>query len=171
MYLSSDDHDTELTYLSYDSARTPNNGTLQRLHEKTGWTIRNDYREEGMQFAGCLICEGGECRDEAKEYLTICEICEEGKPDHEFDEEQDELICDACRRKALPRRCNPRPQLFTDMQYASMIKNGIAARTGGDSGVYPVVKLFTPDAAASWLLSEARRDDPNIAFGLCDLGL
>jgi hypothetical protein len=38
--------DSELTFLNYDSARTPNNGTLQRLHELTGWTIRNDYREE-----------------------------------------------------------------------------------------------------------------------------
>lgn len=159
------------TVLGYDTAWSPNNGTLQRLHEKTGWTITNEYMEEGMQMHGRFTCENNECEDEELEYLTHCEICEEGKADHEFDEEQDGLICDDCRRKALPRRCNPRPQLFTDMQYASMIKNGIAARTGGDSGVYPVVKLFTPDAAASWLLSEASRDDPNIAFGLCDLGL
>lgn len=33
----------------------------------------------------------------------------------------------------------------------------------------PVVKLFTPDAGATWLLTEL---DPetNLAFGLCDLG-
>lgn len=35
----------------------------------------------------------------------------------------------------------------------------------------PVVKLFTPDAGATWLLSETDPDDPDIAFGLCDLGL
>ena len=35
----------------------------------------------------------------------------------------------------------------------------------------PVVKLFTPDGAASWLLSELDPDDPDLAFGLCDLGL
>lgn len=102
VYLSSDDHDTELTNLSYDSARTPNNGTLQRLHEKTGWTIRNDYREEGMQFAGCFICEAEECRDEEKEYLTICEICEQERPEEAYDEELDGLICNECRRKAVP---------------------------------------------------------------------
>jgi len=35
----------------------------------------------------------------------------------------------------------------------------------------PVVKLFTPDANATWLLSELDPDDPDLAFGLCDLGL
>ena len=35
----------------------------------------------------------------------------------------------------------------------------------------PVVKLFTPDAACTWLLSEADPEDPDIAFGLCDLGM
>ncbi|MGE0061432.1 MAG: DUF2958 domain-containing protein [Xanthobacteraceae bacterium] len=35
----------------------------------------------------------------------------------------------------------------------------------------PVVKLFTPDAGCTWLLTELDPDDPDIAFGLCDLGL
>ncbi|AMY00711.1 DUF2958 domain-containing protein [Mesorhizobium ciceri] len=35
----------------------------------------------------------------------------------------------------------------------------------------PVVKLFTPDAGATWLLTEIDPDDPDLAFGLCDLGL
>ena len=34
----------------------------------------------------------------------------------------------------------------------------------------PVVKLFTPDAGCTWLLTELDPDDPDIAFGLCDLG-
>src|SRR5450755_4554581 len=34
----------------------------------------------------------------------------------------------------------------------------------------PVVKLFTPDGAATWLLTEIDPDDPDRAFGLCDLG-
>ena len=33
----------------------------------------------------------------------------------------------------------------------------------------PVVKLFTPDAQCTWLLTELGNDD--IAFGLCDLGM
>jgi hypothetical protein len=35
----------------------------------------------------------------------------------------------------------------------------------------PVLKLFTPDGAATWLISEADPDDPDRLFGLCDLGL
>lgn len=35
----------------------------------------------------------------------------------------------------------------------------------------PVVKLFTPDAGATWLLTEIDPEDPDLAFGLCDLGL
>ncbi|MDD2760667.1 MAG: DUF2958 domain-containing protein [Methylomonas sp.] len=34
----------------------------------------------------------------------------------------------------------------------------------------PVVKLFTPDAGCTWLLTEIDPDNPDIAFGLCDLG-
>jgi len=34
-----------------------------------------------------------------------------------------------------------------------------------------VVKLFTPDANATWLLTEIDPNNPDIAFGLCDLGL
>ena len=35
----------------------------------------------------------------------------------------------------------------------------------------PVVKLFTPDATATWLLTECDPDEPDRLFGLCDLGL
>ncbi|MAS94894.1 MAG: transposase [Verrucomicrobiales bacterium] len=34
----------------------------------------------------------------------------------------------------------------------------------------PIVKLFTPDAGATWLLTELNPEH-NVAFGLCDLGL
>lgn len=34
-----------------------------------------------------------------------------------------------------------------------------------------MVKLFTPDAGATWLLTEIDPDDDDHAFGLCDLGL
>ena len=33
-----------------------------------------------------------------------------------------------------------------------------------------MVELFTPDAQCTWLLTELRLDDPDCAFGLCDLG-
>jgi hypothetical protein len=35
----------------------------------------------------------------------------------------------------------------------------------------PVVKLFTPDANCVWLLTELDPDDPDLAYGLCDLGM
>jgi Protein of unknown function (DUF2958) len=35
---------------------------------------------------------------------------------------------------------------------------------------FPAVKLFAPWAAATWLLSEFDPNDPDLAFGLCDLG-
>lgn len=35
----------------------------------------------------------------------------------------------------------------------------------------PVVKLFTPDAACTWLLTEIDPEDHGIAVGLCDLGM
>lgn len=36
---------------------------------------------------------------------------------------------------------------------------------------FPVVKLFTPDAGATWLITECDPDEPDRLFGLCDLGL
>jgi hypothetical protein len=36
---------------------------------------------------------------------------------------------------------------------------------------FPVVKLFTPTGGCTWLLTELDPDAPDIAFGLCDLGM
>lgn len=44
------------------------------------------------------------------------------------------------------------------------------ANGDGDAEFMPVVKLFTPDANCTWLLTELDPDEPDIAFGLCDLG-
>lgn len=55
---------------------------------------------------------------------------------------------------------------------AIMLQNGEQSAVGlGDHDPHPVVKLFTPDAGATWLLTEFDPDAPDIAFGLCDLGL
>lgn len=40
-----------------------------------------------------------------------------------------------------------------------------------DADFIPVVKLFTPDAGCTWLLTELDPEDEDIAFGLCDLGM
>jgi hypothetical protein len=36
---------------------------------------------------------------------------------------------------------------------------------------HPVVKLFCPWNGTTWLLTELDVDEPDIAFGLCDLGM
>lgn len=45
----------------------------------------------------------------------------------------------------------------------------ITARTGDGSAFKPVVKLFMPGGAATWLISEMDEDGDTL-FGLCDLG-
>lgn len=67
-------------------------------------------------------------------------------------------------------------QLITDDQRAQLLANGTANLKRRQEGTdeidfKPVVKLFTPDAGATWLLSEIDPEDTDIAFGLCDLGL
>lgn len=52
----------------------------------------------------------------------------------------------------------------------TMLANGRACYDRGHDPV-PVVKLFTPDGSATWLLTELDPEDPEIAFGLCDLGM
>ena len=64
--------------------------------------------------------------------------------------------------------------LFTETQTEQLIANCQAQIVRMDSrepdiDFKPVVKLFTPDAQCTWLLTELGLDD--IAYGLCDLGL
>nr|AGO88391.1 Putative transposon [Methylobacterium oryzae CBMB20] len=61
-------------------------------------------------------------------------------------------------------------QLITAEQRAALLANG-AASAKRDIDPHPVVNLFTPDAGATWLLTELDPTEPDIAFGLCDLGL
>jgi hypothetical protein len=62
---------------------------------------------------------------------------------------------------------------ITDEQRALLLANGRESLQNPDFDPVPVVKLFTPDAGATWLLSELDPDDMEgtRAFGLCDLGL
>jgi hypothetical protein len=66
--------------------------------------------------------------------------------------------------------------LLTAEQRARMLKNGRenAERINEDGDTHnfwPVVKLFCPWGAATWLLTELAPEDEDIAFGLCDLGM
>jgi hypothetical protein len=65
--------------------------------------------------------------------------------------------------------------LLDSLSRATLLANGRRQQsvkgTSRELDFEPVVKLFTPDAAATWLLTELDPDDPDLAFGLCDLGL
>jgi hypothetical protein len=52
-----------------------------------------------------------------------------------------------------------------------LLSNGAKSAAGEDIDPVPVVKLFTPDANATWLLTELDPERQTIAFGLADLGL
>jgi Protein of unknown function (DUF2958) len=52
-----------------------------------------------------------------------------------------------------------------------LLANGARSAAGEDIDPVPVVKLFTPDANATWLLTKLDPNNPTLAFGLCDLGL
>lgn len=61
--------------------------------------------------------------------------------------------------------------LITAEQREQMLAHGRESAAGKAIDPHPVVKLFTPDANCTWLLTELDPDDPDITFGLCDLGL
>ncbi len=60
--------------------------------------------------------------------------------------------------------------LITETLRAQLLVNGRRSLDNDDFDPPPVVKLFTPDAAATWLLTEIEPHDHDHAFGLCDLG-
>ena len=65
--------------------------------------------------------------------------------------------------------------LITSAQYQKLLENGRAQRDAIDRqdqvlDFEPVVKIFTADGNATWLLTELN-PDIDLAFGLCDLGL
>ena len=66
-------------------------------------------------------------------------------------------------------------KLFTKNIHDKLLANGrkqdAVRGTGDEIDFPPVVKLFTPDGGSTWLLTELDPQDPDIAFGLCDLGM
>ena len=60
---------------------------------------------------------------------------------------------------------------LTDAPFELLLANGLQSRVQVGLDPLPLVKLFTPDAGATWLLSEIDPEDHDIAFGLCDPGL
>lgn len=66
-------------------------------------------------------------------------------------------------------------KLLTKELRQKLIENGRAQAkvkgTNAEKDFWPVVKLFYPAGAATWLLTELDPEDEDIAWGLCDLGM
>ncbi|KKX29422.1 DUF2958 domain-containing protein [Rhizobium sp. LC145] len=73
----------------------------------------------------------------------------------------------------MTRRFPRTEALIPDELRARLIENGRASQEREDFDQRPVVKLFTPDGSATWLITEGYEEpDGDLRlFGLCDLGL
>lgn len=60
--------------------------------------------------------------------------------------------------------------LLNDAQRAQLLANGESRARDQSFDPFPVVKVYTPDAGASWLLMSLDAHGDR-AFGLCDAGL
>ena len=60
--------------------------------------------------------------------------------------------------------------LLSDSQRAALAAQGLLTPHAEDFDPFPLVKLFTSDAGATWLLEAIDPQDPDSAYGLCDLG-
>ncbi|MGB4226591.1 MAG: DUF2958 domain-containing protein [Candidatus Dechloromonas phosphoritropha] len=61
--------------------------------------------------------------------------------------------------------------LITADERAQLLANGEAHAAGRSIDPLPVVRLFTPDAHATWLLAALDPADGDTAWGLIDLGI
>ena len=66
-------------------------------------------------------------------------------------------------------------KLLTKAQREQLLDNGrrqaAVKGTPAEIDFFPVVKLFDPCGAGTWLLTEIDPDDETVAWGLCDLGM
>ena len=61
--------------------------------------------------------------------------------------------------------------LATANERAQLLANGEARAAGRNIDPLPAVRLFTPDAHATWLLASLDPADGDTAWGLIDLGI
>jgi hypothetical protein len=62
-------------------------------------------------------------------------------------------------------------KLLTKEHEHKLLANGRKSATDSDFDPWPVVKLFTPWGAATWLVTEIDPEEPNRLWVLADLGL
>ncbi len=92
-----EDAEANTTRIYYDSARVPNNGTLERLHQITGWTITNEYEDECREFEGTFECAWGDIINDERPGRPWCNICEKRMTwNIAIYDDDDGYICPAC---------------------------------------------------------------------------
>lgn len=70
-----------------------------------------------------------------------------------------------------------RQVLIPEATRNALLRNGAQGQQLADAGddsthdPIPVLKLFVPWGAATWLITEMMPSDPDLLFGLCDLGM
>ena len=62
-------------------------------------------------------------------------------------------------------------RLITDEERAQLLAHGQARAAGRAIDPLPVVRLFTPDAHATWLLASLDPADGDTAWGVMDVGI
>jgi hypothetical protein len=62
-------------------------------------------------------------------------------------------------------------KLFTEEHKRKLLDNGRKSLEDASFDPWPVVKLFTPDAGCTWLVTEIDPEEPNRLWVLADLGL
>lgn len=62
-------------------------------------------------------------------------------------------------------------RLITDEERVQLLAHGQARAAGRAIDPQPVVRLFTPDAHATWLLASLDPADGDTAWGVVDLGI
>ncbi|MXN30527.1 DUF2958 domain-containing protein [Delftia sp. CH05] len=62
-------------------------------------------------------------------------------------------------------------RLITEDERRQLLHHGAARVVGQAIDPQPVVRLFTPDAHATWLLASLSPADGDTAYGLIDLGI
>ena len=75
-------------------------------------------------------------------------------------------LADSCSKKGIAM--NP---LITEDERRQLLAHGQARSAGQAIDPLPVVRLFTPDAHATWLLAALDPADGDTAQGLIDLGI
>jgi Flp pilus assembly protein TadD len=65
----------------------------------------------------------------------------------------------------------PMNRLITEDERRQLLAHGRARAAGEAIDPLPVVRLFTPDAHATWLLAALDPADGDTAYGLIDLGI